>query len=144
VTRPVTVHFFVPGTPVGQGNHRQSRYGKTYETTKGHAAWRKTVATYTLTQRARCIGGPINGTFIGPVRASFAFQLPHPVRCRRVWPSVKPDLSKLIRAVEDGLVVGGLLADDSLIVELSSRKTYASNIEPVGVHVVIESLEERP
>lgn len=38
------VGFFVPGIPKGQGNHRKNRYGRTYETTKGHGPWRQSVA----------------------------------------------------------------------------------------------------
>ena len=40
----MTLAFFIAGTPVAQGNHRQSPTGRTYETTKGHAAWRRTIA----------------------------------------------------------------------------------------------------
>ncbi len=132
--------FFIAGLPVPQGNHRTStRTGKVYETTKGHAEWRETVATEAMVVKAR------RGTIAHPVAAAFEFYLLRPRRCptARSVPSVKPDLSKLVRCVEDGLVAGQLLADDALIVESTARKQYAvPGSQPCGCRVTLAALVE--
>jgi crossover junction endodeoxyribonuclease RusA len=41
-----------------------------------------------------------------------------------VWPSGRPDLDKLARAVLDGLTMGGAWRDDSQVVRLNAAKWY--------------------
>ena len=100
------IAFFIFGIPRPQGNHSISRSGHIYESTKDHRAWRRSVAQAAMLHRPR---HPLSG----PVAVSFRFELPRPLRNKRPLPSVKPDLVKLIRNVEDGLVDGQLLADDA-------------------------------
>jgi len=40
------------------------------------------------------------------------------------WKSSKPDADKLVRALLDGLVIGGVLRDDALVVRLEVDKRY--------------------
>lgn len=137
---PTPLSFFIAGLPVPQGNHRTSkRTGKVYETTKGHAEWRDTVATEAMIVKAR------RGTIAHPVAATLEFYLLRPKRCptMRAVPSVKPDLSKLVRCVEDGLVAGQLLADDALIVDCTARKRYAIPAsQPCGCRVTLTDFTE--
>ena len=131
------VSFFVPGMPRGQGNHRTSRAGYIYETTKGHAQWRQAVADYArmqVRQSRRVIHGPCVLTL--------AFTLPPPTTLRRYPFPIRQrdgDASKLLRHVEDSLVVGGLLVDDKLIVDLAVSKRWGV---PAGVQITVAPLIE--
>jgi crossover junction endodeoxyribonuclease RusA len=53
------------------------------------------------------------------------------------WPTVMPDLDKLVRCVCDAITDAGLWHDDSQVVCLITAKRYAS---PPGVHIVITEL----
>ena len=59
-----------------------------------------------------------------PLSVHFFFMIRPPVSCDRTWPSVRPDLTKLIRPVEDALT-GILWKDDALIVEQYASKRYS-------------------
>ena len=50
------------------------------------------------------------------------------------WKKTRPDLSKLVRAVEDAMVDSGLLHDDGQIAILEARKSYD---RPHGVKVTV-------
>lgn len=67
---------------------------------------------------------PLDGALIG--RMVFSFLRPPSVkRSRRPFPSVYPDLSKLLRSTEDALKAAGVIRDDALIVEYTRlAKTY--------------------
>ncbi len=64
-----------------------------------------------------------------------------------VAPAIKPafdypangDLDKLVRAVVDGLMLGGAIKDDRHITELTARKRYAEKGEPSGAVALISS-----
>ncbi len=64
-------------------------------------------------------------------RMVFSFDRPRSVsRARRPFPSVKPDLGKLARAVEDALKAAGVIRDDALIVEYTRlAKVYCKEDE---------------
>ena len=59
---------------------------------------------------------------------------------KKPYPTVKPDLTKLVRAVEDALT-GLIWRDDTQVVYQSNSKTYGS---PQGVTVLIEEIKEVP
>ncbi|HEV8178612.1 MAG TPA: RusA family crossover junction endodeoxyribonuclease, partial [Gemmatimonadales bacterium] len=42
----------------------------------------------------------------------------------RSWPDKRPDLSHLVRAVEDALTAAGLWVDDAQVVEIIGAKRY--------------------
>ena len=90
--------------------------------------WRRTVA----------IAADRGIEFDAPVGVSLSFYLPKPKRPRWLVPAVKPDIDKLTRAVLDGLVDGGLLADDSRVVALKVTKHYVGEDTPnPGVIVAV-------
>lgn len=65
--------------------------------------------------------------FDGPVAVSMIFTLQAPQRMPkgRTCPSVKPDISKLIRSTEDALTDARIWADDALVVAYrDTAKTY--------------------
>lgn len=111
-----SLSFFVPGLPTTQGNHRLSRTGAIYETTKGHAAWRRTVAQHASVQRPRW-PDPAQ-----PCAVFLDFFFPRPKR--PTWPYPTKDLDKLARASLDAVVAGGLIADDRHVVELVATKVW--------------------
>ena len=120
----------VPGKPVAQGNHRSNGY-RIYETSKGHKQWRALV-----TQHAAMVlhnSGRLH--FVGPVVLIVDFFFLRPVSHRKKDGSLRkgkprskvssPDLSKLVRCVEDALTDAGVWEDDSRVVQCLSRKQYA-------------------
>lgn len=91
------------------------------------------------------------GTFDGGLRVHITFALlrpaghlskktgaPTPSAPR--WPEVKPDVDKLARQVLDCLTQGGLIRDDSRVVELVARKVYAEPGKPTGALIVVEEM----
>lgn len=64
----------------------------------------------------------------GPVRLDITFYIKRPASVspgKRPLPDVKPDLSNLVKAVEDGLN-GIWFEDDAQVVDLRARKRYTS------------------
>ena len=55
------------------------------------------------------------------------------------YPTVKPDLDKLVRAVKDGLT-GVVYGDDSQVIKIDAVKLYATHIHPCGVVVQVDSM----
>lgn len=103
------------------------------EAVKGLKDWRTLLR---LTLSAEWDASP----FEGPVEITLRFQLLRPKSIskeKRPWPSVKPDGSKLQRAVEDALVDAGVLRDDALIVSWSGMKVYK---EVPGVSIMVTEL----
>lgn len=75
------------------------------------------------------------------VHVGLRFVFPRPASARRrVWPSVKPDLDKLTRAVLDALT-GSLIVDDAQVVSLRAVKEYSA--VGAGVVVVVRAMAEQ-
>lgn len=115
----------VRGAPAPQGSKKVVRAGGKatgrpiiVEDSKTVAPWREAVRSET--QRA------IMTPLAGPVFISLAFRLARPKTLRKgvKYPATRPDLDKLVRAVLDGLTMGGAWADDGQVVTLVSSKTY--------------------
>lgn len=125
---PLTL--FVPGTPRPQGSKRQGRNGAMYEASRYIKAWREAISTVAWTEMNRAGAGRIDGA----VELTVVFQFSRPkshYTSKGLRPGAPqfvtstPDLDKLMRAVGDGLVDGGVLRDDSLIVVEHLSKVYA-------------------
>ena len=70
----------------------------------------------------------------------FTFVKPPSVSKRRLWPTVKPDIDKLERAILDS-VKGVLYVDDGQVVRVVKEKRYG----PVEqVHISARVIEEKP
>jgi Holliday junction resolvase RusA-like endonuclease len=111
------------------------------ESSKAVGPWRETVAAAAARQ-LQMTGAPM---FSGPVilHADFLLRPPKTASKKRMvrGACVRPDLSKLARSTEDALVMGGVLKDDALVVELRCSKRYATDGEPTGVAInVVEAI----
>jgi len=125
------IHFTLNSDPVGQGRVRFTKTGHAYTPTKTrnfHAIIK--LAAQTAMREQSC------DILDGPVVLSVAAYLIIPRSKSRKWqaqarqglvrPTVKPDLSNILKAVEDGLN-GTAFLDDKQIVEVRVRKFYADS-----------------
>lgn len=138
--------FMALGDPVPQGskNPYKLKTGQIVlvEAAKGHKTWRATVKTACelagLGQHQEPLDGYLSlkvTFFIGPKPPTTKFPL---------FPAGKPDLSKLIRSVEDSITNGKGWVDDARVVEILARKVWCSSDpesypEP-GVRVFVTEL----
>lgn len=136
------VSFFVPGVPVPQGSKNAGvRNGRAfmYEANKGHKAWRAHVQEVAETR-----AGAFNKDTPVHLEAVFVFQRPKSVKpANRPHMSVKPDLSKLIRSVEDSITKAGVWGDDARVVHVGAVKRYSdeTGLAP-GAHITIREVTE--
>lgn len=123
--------FFVRGRPVPQGSMKFVRPGvMIHSRSQDLALWRADIA-----RNAELFGfKPIASA----VKVELDFVMSRPKSSKRAFPSVKPDLDKLIRAVLDGLT-GVAFEDDSQVILIQSSKTYGEN---QGVWIRIEQILE--
>lgn len=117
---PRCVYAEVPGVPVPQGSMRllRDKQGNPYMTHASSrlSAWRRKVSGYLEGWE------PLGGA----VKVVCCFELPRPSSVRRRWPTVKPDVDKLARAVLDAIEASGLLQTDAQVTSLIATKTYAT------------------
>ena len=123
--------FFVRGRPVPQGSMKFVRPGvMIHSRSQDLALWRADIA-----RNAELFGfKPIASA----VKVELDFVMSKPKSAKRAFPSVKPELDKLIRAVLDGLT-GVAFEDDSQVILIQSSKTYGEN---QGVWIRIEQILE--
>ena len=129
------VTFFVEGIPVPQGSKNVSRWGNVYDANhKELRAWRQRIA-----QGAH---DATDHVFTGPVHVRVEFILPRPKTVKRIYPAVKPDLDKLLRALFDGMHCSGhkLLVDDSLVCSTQCSKRYLIGTESPDALITVSSL----
>jgi Holliday junction resolvase RusA-like endonuclease len=95
-------------------------------------SWRADVVA--AVERARERGELAHTKLDGPLYLEVTAWLPRPKSkpARVRYPDVTPDLSKLIRAIEDALTAAGVWVDDARIVTAVTAKRYAT--DRPGVH----------
>lgn len=116
------VAFDVLGVPAPQGSKRAFVVGNravVTEDSKRSAPWRDSVAAAGV---AAMSGLP---ALDGPLQVTIQFRMPRPRSVKRLYPSVKPDIDKLARAVLDGLTAAAVIVDDSRVISLTAEKVYA-------------------
>lgn len=106
--------------------------GRRKESREAFAGWRASVATAARDAQERAQ----RALYSGPLTLTVDFYLPRPQSLpkRVLWPSTRPDLDKLVRAVFDALK-GVLIADDGRIVHLVARKQFG---DPPRAQIWIE------
>lgn len=116
-----SVTFQVVGVPVSQGSKTGYVVGRRAVLVDANAKalkpWRAQIAK----------AADLGVTFDCPVYVGLRFFMPCPKRPKFSRPAVKPDIDKLARAVLDGLTDGGLLADDSRVVDLHVSEMYSES-----------------
>ena len=117
----------VEGTPIPKGSLRHVGRGRLIEQTNVKP-WMNTIRTVVYEET--------HGYLIdSPVSVDIEFLFSRPISAKnRMYPHMRSvgDLDKLCRAVLDGLQptkdqVFGILADDSLVVDLNARKRYTDD-----------------
>lgn len=133
------VRFTVPGQPVGKGRPRFSRSGGRPYTPKRTADYEKLVREE---YERQCGGLKFEKGIPLDMRVTAYFQIPKSVSKRkkqamserRIRPVTKPDLSNVLKAVEDALN-GIAYHDDSQLTDVSCRKYYG---EEPRVTIIIQ------
>lgn len=85
---------------------------------------------------------PTHVPYDEPLDVMLVFRLPKPKTVERDWPTLPPDLDKLVRACFDSCSDAGVWADDSRVVKVIAQKEY-TEFSP-GVWVYIRTLDEYP
>lgn len=121
------INFFVDGLPVPQGSMKVINGRVIHNKGSELAAWRSGIALGARSAGARPCTDPMSITL--------KFTMPKPRTVKRAYPSVAPDLDKLIRAVLDGLTAIAYV-DDGQVVSIVAEKAYG---ERIGVDITLGS-----
>lgn len=130
------ITFTIPGEPVAKGRPRAFKMHNghigTY-TPDRTVAWEERVRYYAMQVKPeKLLDGPL------AVTLQFAMTRPKSTPKGRTYPTVKPDLDNLEKAVMDAMN-GLIYTDDSRIVLKRSSKEYALNGD-IGVRVTVEEM----
>ena len=138
---PEEIHLTIVGTPAPQGSKVAfSRKGSSKvtmleQTRKTLNPWRAAVTLQARRQYRR--PAPLDV----PLSVGMIFLMARPKSVRRPYPCVTPDLSKLVRAVEDALTDAKVWRDDALVVRYHElAKVYAAAGDQPGVLISIRPL----
>jgi Holliday junction resolvase RusA-like endonuclease len=145
-----TVHFTVLGKPQPAGSKSAYLNPKTgkinvSDSNKKSRPWKQQVAGAAADQ--------VEEVWTGPLALTVAFYVARPKGHYRtgrnadllrdsapVWPTTKPDTTKLLRAVEDALI-GVLYRDDAQVVRQVVTKHYVDDT-PERCEVMVSRLDE--
>ena len=131
----------VLGVPVGQG--RVTTYGRgqtVHSNAKTLHPWRQMVAQQVRWQMGDAgLSGPLEGPAV--LTATFVMPRPKSAPKSRWAPDRRPDLSHLVRALEDAIVMGGGVVDDSQFVTEHVSKVYPAPGSVPGVTFTVAPAE---
>jgi Holliday junction resolvase RusA-like endonuclease len=119
--------FEVVGDPVPQGSKRaflppgQTRPVIVDDNKGPLRTWRDTMRS----AATDAMGQQPLPYFDGPVAVRLTFRLVQPKTVKRVYPAVKPDLDKLVRAALDAFTSARVWQDDAQVVQILTSKVYA-------------------
>ena len=126
--------LFIAGDPRPQGSKKAFNRGAhivLVEANKDLPAWRDHMKRMFELKMME-----LDNRFDTAVSVSLTFWLTRPKTVTRQYATKTYDIDKLTRAVLDSLTQGGVIQDDSNVVDLTARKTYADNHE-AGVLVTL-------
>lgn len=112
------ISFRVDGIPVPQGSMRVFNGNVVHNKGAELAVWRSAIAIEA--KRAGLTPEP------GAVRLDLLFVMPKPKTVKRDYPTVPPDLDKLIRAALDAMTAVAYI-DDGQVTDISATKVYGSS-----------------
>lgn len=135
-----TIRIEVTGTPKPKGSLKHIGRGRLVEQVAGSAPWRQAVAWAARDQHN---GQPITG----PTLVMFEVRVTPPKSApkRRItWPVTRSsgDIDKHARNVLDALKDGGVLVDDSQVVELTARKRHCLPGETPGAVITVRAITD--
>ena len=144
------MRFRVNGQPAPQGSKRHVGGGRMVEMSKAVGPWREAVRAEAQRTGSAEFWNPSDP---GPLSVTVVFILKRPASHFRTgrwserlresaprFPAGRPDVDKLARAVLDGLVAGGVMADDAQVVSLNACKVYASDGHAPGAIIEVEAM----
>ncbi|MBH3412545.1 RusA family crossover junction endodeoxyribonuclease [Pseudomonas putida] len=137
------VQFLVPGEPVGKGRPRIGRVGGharmfTPQKTASYEGLIALAGTEAMAGRMLLEGAVmVEMRIVLPVPASKSKKFKAQALAGEIFPTKKPDMDNVIKAIYDGLN-GVVWKDDVQVVDAFVRKRYG---EVPGVHVRIVPLE---
>ena len=129
----------VSGDPASQGSHAIINGRIVQVNSAKHKKWRNAV-TFAAMDLLPPEWTPIDE----PLEVSIVFYLPRPASVgfgKRPFPTVTPDLDKLIRSVLDSLTDSGLWADDSRVIKITAQKLYADD-RGIGAMIRVNTLPQ--
>jgi Holliday junction resolvase RusA-like endonuclease len=132
-----SLHIFIPGESEPQGSARGFIVGDRVIITSANKrlkAWRTKAV---LTIRQAMLDAGMTEPWRVPVEVSIGDSRRSPKRCKRVYPCVRPDLDKIVRAALDALTEASVITDDCLVCKLHAWKQY--DTEP-GVYITVEEI----
>ena len=137
--------FDVLGIPKPQGSKKAfSANGRAMLKESGglsHAAWRNAVAEAAQREASSHSDAPHQGPLVVSIIYRFPMPLSRPKLIRNIgiaWKTTSPDIDKLDRCINDGLMAGGLIKDDATICVMYSRKVEIAN-NWVGATIIIST-----
>lgn len=149
--------FHVIGTPGAQGSKRHVGGGRLIEMSKKVAPWRKAVhdAARNAIDTCDLFPGQPWQPLEGPIHASVTFFLTRPKSHWRTGRNAhllrdnapaRPtsrahgDIDKLIRSTLDALTQAGVIADDSLVVQLTTEKVWG--LDGSGAEITVRAIAD--
>lgn len=133
--------FFVPGIPIPEGSLKAlNRRGTKqpiviHQNSPALTKWRTAIA-----EMARYYMGVKPVFESDAIELTCVFTVPRPRTVTREYPTVPPDLDKLMRSVGDALT-GIVYGDDAQSVDLHLRERYEGHAEAAregpGVHIIV-------
>jgi crossover junction endodeoxyribonuclease RusA len=144
------ISLFIPGKPVPQGSGKAITSRSTNRAIFLHSN-REQLKGFRAAVKAAVEKAGVTEPITGPVRVRCDFFLPRPKAHYRangsrlridapVFPTTRPDVDKLLRAVNDALTEAGAWKDDSQVVLLNGAKFYASSEGELGTVIEIGEL----
>lgn len=146
MSNPQHLHKFdVLGIPKPQGSKKAfSANGRAMLKESGglsHAAWRNAVAEAAQREASSHPDTPHQGPLVVSITYRFPMPLSRPKLIRNIgiaWKTTSPDIDKLDRCINDGLMAGGLIKDDATICVMYSRKVEIAD-GWVGATIIIST-----
>lgn len=121
--------YTILGTAIPQGSKSVTRTGLMFDANKNLKAWRKHASDTIAEQHGT------RPTLDAPLAVRIHVRLAKPKTVKRIWPSVKPDIDKLARAILDSAVSAGVIRDDALVCDLRIIKEYTQHAALVKLRI---------